>query len=305
VELWDRHPGRAEALAVSALSRQRRETSLMIAQVRALRAQNHNREALDVVRNILDMEPSNEEALSLDRTIKEELQQWSTSFSHTSDWFKGGIGAWNEYDVTLKRATYLGSVSATFSRADRFGLHSNFSEVTWYPRIRSGTYGYVGFGWSSDGTLFPYYRLGAEIFQTLPHGMEVSGGYRRFGFSSATDMYTGSLGKYYSNWLFTGRFFLTPDALGATHSESITARRYFGDRGDYIGLRVGTGPSPFDPRSSYDLQNLSASSGYIDMQKTFGRHWVWTGLFGVAVEERPYRVGVDQFTLETTLNYRF
>jgi YaiO family outer membrane protein len=305
VEMWSGHPERAEKVAADALVRKQQNTTLLLAQARAMRAQNREREALAVVRRALVIDPTDEKARSAERNLEESLNQWSVSWSHTSDWFKGGNGAWNETQMSLKRGTPVGGVTVSFSRAQRYGDHSNLGEISFYPRIRPGTYAYLGFAYSYDATLYPHERMGAEIFQSLPHGMEASGGYRRFSFSDSSNMYTGSLGKYHHNWLFTGRFFLSPDALGTTHSESLTARRYLNDTGDYISLHVGTGPSPFDPRSRKDIEALHASSGYIELRKSIGRHWVWSGLFGVAVEDRQYRVSVDHFTLDVSLAYRF
>jgi YaiO family outer membrane protein len=305
VEMWSDHPDRAEKIAAEALTRKQQNTTLLLAQARALRAQNREREALDVVHRLLAIDPSDRQALSTERSLRESISQWRVSWSHTYDWFKGGGGAWNETQMSLKRATPLGSVIATFSRARRFGDHSNIAEVSFYPHIRKGTYGYVGFGYSYDATLYPRRRIGAEIFQSLPHGFEVSGGYRGFSFSDITNMYTGSLGKYKGNWLFTARFFLTPDALGETHSVSGTARRFIGSSGDYIGFHVGTGPSPFDPRSRQDLETLKASSGYVEFKKSLAGRWVFSGLAGLAIEQRFRDVTINHYTLEGTFGYRF
>jgi YaiO family outer membrane protein len=305
VEMWSDHPDRAEALASRALERKQSSAAMLVAQARALRAQNREREAMVAVKRALALDPTDQQARSVERGLEQSLNHWEVSWSHTSDWFQGGGGAWNESQMSLKRGTAAGSVTATFSRADRFGLHSNLGEITFYPHIRRGTYGYLGFGYSYDATLYPRQRIGAELFQSLSHGFEASGGWRRYAFAGATNMYTGSLGKYVHNWLFTSRFFLSPDALGTTHSVSLTARRYFGDSGDYLGFHAGTGPSPFDPRSRQDLETLKASSGYIEFKKTLGGRWVWSGLFGVAVEDRLNRLAVDHFTLETTVYYRF
>jgi len=305
VELWSGHPERAEQIAADALTRRHGDTALLLKQARALRAQNREREALAVLDRLLAIDPIDQQALATERSIKEALQQWSVGWSHTSDWFKGDVGTWNESQMSLKRATRLGSVIATFSRADRYDLHSDLAEISIYPHIRPGTYAYLGFGYSYDATLYPTYRLGAEIFQSLPHGMEGSAGYRRFRFGGITNMYTGSLGKYWGKWLFSGRFFLSPDALGTTHSLNFSARRFFGEAGDYMDFHAGTGPSEFDPRSRRDLEALSASWGYIAFRKAFARHWQWSGLAGLAVEERYFRVAVDHYTFETTLYYRF
>src|SRR6185503_7142339 len=166
-------------------------------------------------------------------------------------------------------------------------------------------YGYVGFGYSYDGTLFPHYRLGAEVFQSLGHGFEGSAGYRRFGFSGATDMYTGSIGRYAGKWLLSTRFFLTPDDLGVTKSVSFSARRFLSRSGDYLNLRFGTGPSPFDPRSREELQYFKAFSTYIQVRKSLGPHFQWDLLAGAALEDHTSRFAVQHYIFGSSMFYRF
>jgi YaiO family outer membrane protein len=153
--------------------------------------------------------------------------------------------------------------------------------------------------------LFPTYRLGAEIFQSLPGGMEASVGYRKFGFSEYTNLYTGSVGKYLGNWLLTTRVYLTPDALGVSHSVSLSARHFMRHPGDYIDLRFGTGASPFDPRSKEELASLKALSGYVQMRKSLGLHWMSDFLVGLALEDRLHGVALEHYVLQSSVYYLF
>jgi len=305
LEIWSGHPERAERLTAEALVRNRQNSELLFARVRALRALSRDREALRAVRQILAADPANARARETERSLSEDLAQTRVSIGHGYEWFHNSAGAWNQTDLSVTRSTPVGSVSATFSRAERFGLHSNFSEITAYPHIRQGTYAYLGYGYSHDGTLFPYYRLGAEVFQSLPHSMEASAGYRRFGFSGATNMYTGSVGRYAGKWLLTTRFFLTPGDLGVSRSVSFSARRFLNHTGDYLEMRVGTGPSPFDPRNREELAALSSYSGYLRLRKTLSRHLVWSLVLGCAFEDRQYRTGVEHYVAQMDVGYRF
>jgi YaiO family outer membrane protein len=305
VEMWSGHPERAEQIASRTIVRKGPSPSLLFVQARALRAQHRDRDALAVLRQLLVIDPVNEAAIEAERSLRESLNEWQVDYTHTYEWFGHKTGAWNENDASFGRSTPIGSVYATFMRADRFGLHSNLSEITFYPHIREGTYGYVGFGYSHDGTLFPFYRIGAEIFQSLPYGMEASVGYRKFGFADWTNMYTGSVGKYLGKWLVTTRFFLTPDQLGSTKSVSVSARRFLHHDGDYVEVRFGTGPSPFDPRSEAELQTLNAVSGYVQLRKALGPHFRWDLLAGLAFEDRLYQVAVEHYVVQSTVSYRF
>jgi YaiO family outer membrane protein len=305
VELWSDHPERAEQLAAQAIERKGPSAALLFAESKALRAQNRDGEALEVLHRLLSIDPQNQAAIDAERTVRESLNQWRVGYTTTYDRFSGGNGSWMQHDMKLSRSTPIGTMAATYSRAERFGLHSNFNEITFYPHIRRGTYGYLGAGFSRDGTLFAKYRLGAEIFQSLPHGMEASVGYRKFGFSSWTNMYTGSAGKYLGSWLITGRFYFMPDQLGVTKTVSVSARRFLHHYGDYFEIRAGTGPSPFDPRSRLELQTLNAFSGYVQFHKTLSVHWVAELLAGAALEDRLHRVAMQHYVFQSSMYCRF
>lgn len=305
VEMWSGHPELAERIASRTLERKGPSPSLLFVQARALQAQHREGDALAVLRRLLVIDPLNQAAVEAERSLRESMNNWRVDYTHTFEWFGHTTGAWNENDVSIGRSTPAGSVNGSFMRAERFGLHSNLSEITFYPHIRQGTYGYLGFGFSHDGTLFPYYRIGAEVFQSLPRGMEASVGYRKFGFASWTNMYTGSVGKYLGKWLVTTRFFVMPDQLGATKTVSVSARHFLHHDGDYLEVRFGTGASPFDPRSEAELQTLKAFSGYAQLRKALGPHWGYDLLAGLAFEDRLYQIAMEHYVLRSTVSYRF
>ena len=305
VELWSGHPDRAEQIAARELERKGLSTDLLQVQAKALVAQHRERDALEVLRRVLAIDPLNQSAMEEERDLRESLNNWRVDYTHTYEVFQHLAGTWNENDLSVGRSTPIGSAYVTFMRADRFDLHSNLTEVTFYPHIRPGTYAYLGFGYSHDGTLFPKYRIGAEIFQSLPHGMEASVGYRKFGFSAWTNMYTGSVGKYLGKWLVTTRVFLSPDQLGSTKSVSVSTRRFLHHQGDYLEFRFGTGASPFDPRSLEELQNLKAASGYVQLRKSLGPHLRWDMLAGLAFENRIWQASVEHYVLQSTIGYAF
>jgi YaiO family outer membrane protein len=305
VELWSGHPDRAERIAARQLERKGPNSELLLVQAKALIAQHRERDALDVLHRLLAYDPLYQPGADAERDLRESMNTWRVDYTHTYEVFQHLAGAWNENDVSVGRSTPIGSAFVTFMRADRYGLHSNLTEATWYPHIRPGTYAYLGFGYSHDGTLFPYYRIGAEIFQSLPAGMEASAGYRRFGFLSGTNMYTGSVGKYLGKWLVSTRFFISPDQLGSTKTVAVSARRFLHHQGDYVDFRFGTGASPFDPRSLYELQHLKAVSGYVQLKKSLGPHLRWELLAGMAFENRIWQASVEDYTLQSTIGYAF
>jgi YaiO family outer membrane protein len=306
LELWSDNAGRADRLSAEALEIHPDNVDLLYTRARALRALKREPEALKVLNQLLRIEPAHKAALSTRDGIREAGRLWQVQTSQTYEWFHGDIDPWRESQLALGRSTGAGKVTARFSRADRFGLHSNQSEIEFYPSIRSGTYGYVNVGYSYDATLFPKYRVGADLFQSLGHGFEGSGGIRRLNFTaSKVNVYTASLGKYLGNWFYNARTYLTPGAEGASHSVHISARRYFGDLGDYLGFRYGWGSSPVETRTLGDTEILSSSSFYLDIQKSLGRRWSFSFRAGHGREDRLNRGPLRRSVADSNLYFRF
>ena len=121
VEIWSGHLDRADRITAEALSGKRADTGVLMARVRALRALNRDREALGVVQEVLAIDPVNTAARDAERSLGEELSQVKVSVGHSYEWFHNSTGAWNQTDLSMTRATPIGSVSATFSRAASCG----------------------------------------------------------------------------------------------------------------------------------------------------------------------------------------
>ena len=167
VELWSGHPERAETLARGALRRRPNEPTLMLAQARALKALGREREAPATLNRLLEFDPGNRQAAGMRESMGEALHPLEVSFTHTSEWFNDGRTPWREEQVAIKGRTPAGALISRFSRADGYGRHSQQAEIDFYPRIRSGTYAYVNLGYSPDATLYPRYRFGTDLHQSL------------------------------------------------------------------------------------------------------------------------------------------
>ncbi|HYW46354.1 MAG TPA: YaiO family outer membrane beta-barrel protein [Bryobacteraceae bacterium] len=304
VEMWSDHPERAEALARDALRRNPNDTALLLARAKALRALGQSREALATVRHLIDVDPGSQEAASQERDLGDSLRHWTASFDHSSEWFSDGRAPWREEQVQLSRQTGLGSVIARFSQADRFSIVSQQVEIDAYPHIRPGTYAYLNVGYSADAALYSRYHFGAELYQSLGHGWEGSAGFRQMHFSSNVNIYTPSLTKYYGNWMFTGRMFLTPGSAGASRSAGFQVRRYYGDGTDYWGLRYGHGSSPAETLGIYDPQILNSTSLTFEFQRAMSRRLSLQCRWGVSREDRVSASGLRHYLAETSIYYR-
>jgi YaiO family outer membrane protein len=306
VELWSDHPDRAEQLALLVLAKRPDDIRFLLMHARALRNQNREREALRVLDRVLMLDPRNGEAKRMRRALS-AIGKWETSLSHNYAWFSDGRDPQHETSFSLRRATPAGSLTGTISRADRFSLVSYQTELDFYPHFRSGTYGYLNVGYSADANLYPTYRLGGDLFQSLGKGYEVSAGYRRLQFSSGINILTFALAKYRGNWLFTARAFLTPGGPGTSRTGVFSARRFFGGEGrhDYLEVRYSRGLSPAIARTLVDIESLASRRFSAEIDKHMGGRWFANVGGGIAREQRVGLSDLNRYSFQGSVYYRF
>lgn len=205
-------------------------------------------EAIRIIDRIEQLNPSNSEARQLRRTIAVSGQDYTFTGSYTHDWFSDIFGQSKKAYAQLSRRTNYGSVIGRMNYANRFNSHGLQPELDFYPSITDGWYGYLNVGYTTS-TLFPEWRFGAELYMSLPRGFEASAGFRHLIFrGSSVTIFTGSVTKYYGNWMFTARPYFTPSDVGVSRSLNLLMRRYYGGPGTFITLRGGFGFSPEERR---------------------------------------------------------
>ena len=304
VELWSNHPGRAEELASRALRMRPNATEMLLARARALSALQRQTEARDTLDRLLVIDPRNEQALQMQRGLQANLRLWQVRVGASHGEFSDHRVAWREAQVSLGRATPIGSIILKGAHAQRFGLQDDQFELELYPRFRPGTYAYVAGAYSADAILYPEYRYAAELYQSLGAGFEASAGFRRLGFGRGVNIYGGSLSKYYGNWLFTGRTFVTPDSAGASRSYHGSFRRYFGDAGTHVGLRYGRGGRE-EVRNRNDFEVLDSDVGAAEATFILSGRLELNLTGSYSRENRAERRDVRQYSLSTGLGFRF
>lgn len=307
VELWSDHPEEAARLAHEARRRKPSDADLLMAEVHALRNMRQDREAKKVLDGFLASEPKNRQAREARWAIERASgNYWQFAVDHTYDFFSDGRAGQHETSMSSRIPTRTGSVTVRLNRADRFSQVSYQTELDYYPSIRSGTYGYINLGYSADANLYPRYRVGSDLFQSLGHGYEMSGGYRRLHFSSNINIYTFSLAKYRGNWLFTGRGFLTPDELGISRTGVFSARRFFSSEGlhDYIEFFYSRGASLAQARTTLNIELLDSYRFGLSVDKTAG-HWGLAFKGGVSQEQRLRGGNLRRYSLQGSVVYRF
>ena len=146
-------------------------------------------------------------------------------------------------------------MGAHINYANRFKTSGVQYEIDGYPRIMNHLYAYFSFAYSSDVGVFAKYRGGTSLYVSLPKSYDAEVGFRYLYFSNATWIYTFAAGKYYKNWYFLARTYLTPDNKNISQSYNLTGRYYFGGANDFVALTLGTGVSPDESRSDILLNS--------------------------------------------------
>jgi YaiO family outer membrane protein len=294
------HPSAAERLAAQALEQWPDDVDLLVARAKALRALNRKPEAKELIARAVELDPRNDEALRMRRLLQQELQSSEVSLDTNYDNFSDHRDPWVETQLAARRNTTFGPAIARVSHVNRFDKSDDLVEVEGYPRFRS-TYGYFGFGYSTNAVLYPKTRYAAEIYQGVSSGFEGSIGLRRLNFNGPINIYTGSLSKYHREWLFSLRGYHTAGVQGS-NAFQLMARHYFADGTQYVGLRVGKGSSRDEIRSANDLEALEVRD--VTAEGLFELHQQWLLNVRAGYGKDP-STNVKRGSLTLGIGYRF
>jgi YaiO family outer membrane protein len=307
LDLWSDHPQEAEMLAKRGLDKNPGDVNLLMLLARSQRNENHETDAAHTLDTLLAVEPSNADALQMRRRMIYQARKFEASYSFSTDVFTDVFDPQYEQTVALRGPTKIGSYIASFSHADRFGLHSNELGIEMFPHIRKGTYADLTLGGSPDSVLYPQVYLGGEIYQSVGHGFEASAGYHRLQFGDDINIFTGALYKYYGNWLFSGRLYLTPSDIDVGKTGAFAARRLFGEEGvhDFLEFRFSYGASKALATSTLDLISLNSSRYSVEYDKGFHNNWHGDFKFGAGREDEAFNTTLGRFTMTGSVYYRF
>ena len=267
--------------------------ALMIKKAKILLRQGDKESAALSLRRALDLNPGNKDAIVLLNSMSDSRLSNKFSASYSTDYYNARDPQ-KLASIEIGRSFSFGSIIYRASYAEKFNSQGLQAEADGYLRFVKSNYLYVNLGFS-DSRVFPDLRAGVEIFQKLPASFELSGGYRYLRFSPpGTSIYTASLGKYYRNYWFAFRTYLTPKVSIGTEkflqktsqTYILNIRNYFDDADNYFGIRISRGQSPDEQKLAYDstplLKTYQAAIEY--QRRIFGR-WVMKGDIGVADEE--------------------
>lgn len=309
-ELWAEQYDNALEIAATATRFYPSDQAMLLKSASAYHTAGKNEQALRIIDRIDQINPSNSDTRQLRNSIAVSGQNYILTGSFTNDWFSDIFGQSRRSFGQLARRTNYGSIIGRVNYASRFESHGFQPEIDFYPSIADGWYGYLNAGYTSS-SLFPEWRLGAELFKSLPRSFEASAGVRYLIFESGgVSIITGSLTKYYGNWMFTARPFFTPSDVGISRSITLLARRYFAGPGNYVTLRGGFGFSPEEKRFQFvpgDVFQVSSQFLGIDSTKELRYDLSLFLSFDIARQELTFDPGNNIFiyTLNVGFAYKF
>ena len=231
------------------------DESLMLKKAQALYDLKEYPEAFSLINDIHVRFPRSRVSKELEVRIREQASLRQLTVGYDYFYFDKNYNSalhdtpWHIANVAYGYRTGRGIVIGRVNYANRFGSNGLQLEADAYPRISPTFYSYVNVGYSFNEPIFPRFRGGYSLYANLPQSFEGEVGFRYLKFSTATWIFTSSVGKYYSNYWFNLRTYLVPDNKKVSHSYTFTTRYYFNTADDFVSLGVGSGISPDENRS--------------------------------------------------------
>lgn len=304
LEYWNDQNTKAIEIIDKGLSNHSKSEALLLLKAKVYFGMDNYEEADKAVTALLSINPKNTEARALAVRINELTSKNAIgiiyNYSHFDKQFDDD---WHIVGVSYKRITPIGSVILRGNYANKFAQGGTQIELEAYPRLSKMFYLYVGGGYSDDVGLFPKYRTGVSLNVNLPHSFEAELGYRQLYFSNSIWMYTAAVGKYYKNFWFNLRTYITPDSKNISHSYTGTVRYYTKGAQDYFAFQIGTGISPEEYRNNLlENETFKLKTFKIGAEYNFSFH---SNLFSVGTMyyNQEYRPGEKGNQFDVTLGY--
>jgi YaiO family outer membrane protein len=272
LEYWNNEPEKSLLICQNALVFHPQSKVLMLKKAKNLIELKRYKEANADLSTLLKTDSKNAEARSLLEKIKDKSAKNKISINYDFATFdKQFDNPWHIVSLDYSRSTKAGSFIARVNYANRFKSNALQFEADAYPRISKTFYSYVNAGISDKSGVFPQYRSGFSLYANLPKSFEAEAGFRYLYFNDATWIYTASVGKYFKNYWFNLRTYVTPGNESISNSYSLTTRYYFKET-NYIGFVLGTGISPDETVNNIQLASLYKLKSYrisADYRNTF------------------------------------
>lgn len=309
-ELWGEKPFKALQLISKALVQYPEDTDVLYLKAKAQEDAGDTEEALQTIALLIKEKPGNKKVKLYRDGLINRLSMNAVGVSYAIDIFGENARDPMQY-LTLKysRQTKYGSITGKININRRFQKNGMQYEIDMYPRIVNGMYAYASVG-VSNTDLFPGFRVGGELFKSLPNAFEASLGFRSLKFTEITTIYTGSLGWYTGNNYWVFRTYITPGDAGSSKSGRLTYRKYRNDADNYLSVSVGVGFSPEIDRfpineneqAVFDLKSQKIALGYYFTSA--GQKNAWGANMSVSHEEKSFSRGDYFMVYSLGVSYR-
>jgi len=298
------------------------DEAFLVQKVKLLQDVGDESKSLQVLDELMELNPANEEGLILMKKYKSSRMIYKAIYQHDYESFNEPYDReWHLSSFQLARRNSWGSIIGKVNLGDLISDGESFwsnevakqFELDAYPRVSKKSYAYLNYGYSPDN-LFPKHRAGAELYYKLPKAFEISAGMRFLQFDSDTGnknvyIYTASIGKYHRNYWFSFRTYLTAKNSNLSQSYWLITRRYLRDSKNYIGLELATGISPDETKgnfSSLDIYKYKSKKLRLSYQDRLGVDRLLY-LVKIGYEREEYRVDEKRNVLSFSvkLSYQF
>ena len=222
-----------------------------MARATVLRRQNRKVEAERVMARAVAMAPGRADARALHEQLRQEVRGGETVVGVEYKQWRQQLPEWREAGVSARQNAALGPVIARFSVVDRGPLRDDRLTLEAYPAFSHGYLALAG-AIATEGTVYAQSTASAELYASLTERVEGSIGYRRMNFDTGVDMIGGSLGAYAGPFLLGSR--VTHVLREGGSSLVLSARRFLGEEGAYVGAKLATGSVPVELRTPTDFE---------------------------------------------------
>lgn len=308
VEYWSGNYESAIKVLDRGIALYPKEVDLQVKKAKMLGRLGRKHEAEGVLQGALAVDPSSLEARNMLVLVKNSDCRNTVSLNYTVDMFSDNTQTWHSSYLQYGRRTDIGTVIGRVNYTNRYGTNGFQAEADSYLSFWKGGYTYANIGFSPS-SVYPDFRCGFEYYQNLPLAFEASLGFRflKFG-SSSVPLYTGSVGKYYSNYWFSLRPMLRFESGKTSYSLRLASRRYFADPETYVGLEAGFGTAPdFDhPNIDYSyLSRLKSWSFRATYSQKLSGLWVVSAKAAFTRDEILKNLYRNQYEIDFTISKTF
>ncbi len=243
-ESWASQPLAALELSERALMEFPDDVDLTILKASAEMDNRDFGDAMKSVKVFLTKYPESEPMHVFKQNLKEEMATNEISVTYSIDKFTEIYDPMHYYTVSYSKETRYGSIVGRYNLNNKFDSYGSQVEIDAYPSLGKGLYAYVNVGYSR-ASIFPDWRYGFQLYKSLPASFEASLGIRSLKFGdSYTNIYTGSVGKYFGSSFVFFVPYLIPSDEGLSKSGSVTYRNYGRNEDQFFSLSLGMGFSP-------------------------------------------------------------